>query len=139
VPQTRFVQEFDLVFQPSSAFAVWSRLRQQTGISLHLAIWPGREEMYLLTWEWPANKSTDVSPRVGIPDLQTGRVIQIAAAVDVGRYTVFLDGRKVIEYQGDQFGSSSQAISIQALGCNGGLGAMRIVGARVYRLAEGVQ
>jgi hypothetical protein len=134
--RTRYLQEFELAFQPGSDFAVWSRLRWTDPRGLNLAIWPGREEMNLLIYDSQSGVTTEVSGYVPIQGLQTGRIVEIGVAVDTNRYTVFLDGRKVIEYVNDEFGSSAQALQISGLGCNGGTGAMRILGARVYELTS---
>ena len=112
-------------------------LRNANQRNIHIEFNARQGFLNLALWNEQTATSTVLSPQIPIQGLQTGREIKIAAAVDSNRYTVFLDGKRVVDHRTDEAGSGASDIHISALGCNGGTGTLRITGARVYALAPG--
>jgi hypothetical protein len=111
----------------------WMPLRAASSQTISASIVSGSDYMALVHRDSQTGAQTDLAPRIAVPP--SGQLLKFGAAVEAGRYRVFMGGRQVIEAQDDRLSGSHQP-SFSAIACGGtAKGKVTLTGARVYELA----
>jgi len=131
-----YIIEEELSPQPDSVVNYRTQLRKaapsQGGgyISLDLKI--GLGYATFVFWNPSTGVLQEISSRVPIPRLQAGKPATVAVVVQGSTYTLFLDLQQVAQVTDSRANQPMQP-SIELTG-EGGIGSLRITGARIYAL-----